>query len=87
MTHFTDALTFFDIAGITTLQCLTSVIWGADGDKLSASQASYLFKAYVPFIVIPFIMLIDTTVRSWQLIEIAISEQKQIQSANSKKKL
>lgn len=56
------------LASFTTLQCLTSVMYGNDGESLFSNQKSYLLKAYIPFTIIPFLMMCDMTVRCWQLI-------------------
>lgn len=60
-------------AACTTAQCLASVVYGNEQHILTDANKSMLLKSYIPFVAVPLVMLIDTTMRSIRLIEKAIA--------------
>lgn len=65
-------------ASTTTMQCLASVLYGAEAKQLTRANVSFLVKAYSPFILIPLVMLIDMTLRSMSLIKAATDAVEEI---------
>jgi hypothetical protein len=51
------------------MQCLASVLYGSEASQLSRANISFLVKAYSAFVVVPFFMFVDMTLRSMRLIK------------------
>lgn len=61
-------IAYSTLASITTLQCLFSVLFGPEIKSLTSANLQALLAGYVPFAVIPIIMLIDMIIRTTKLL-------------------
>ncbi|SJX61977.1 uncharacterized protein SRS1_10592 [Sporisorium reilianum f. sp. reilianum] len=51
------------LAASSTLQCICSVLFGADGHSLTKAQIAGLLQNYVPFCIIPTLLTLDMMLR------------------------
>lgn len=61
-------IAYSTLASITTIQCLASVLFGPEIKNLTSSNLVALLSGYVPFAVVPIIMMVDMTIRTTNLI-------------------
>ncbi|KAE8212032.1 hypothetical protein CF327_g4279 [Tilletia walkeri] len=76
-------IAYSSCASVTTLQCLLTVLLGPERKTLSAENLRTILGSYVPFFLIPTLMLVDFTWRATSIIMRAERNAAVVEKANA----